>query len=203
MKKTQILYIHGGMTFRRQKDYEKYLSTIEVSLESRKKWQDEYLDIQLGKNFEIIRPKMPLKENARYKDWKIFFEKYLKLLDENYILIGFSLGGIFLAKYLSENKLNKKPKATFLIGAPFDNTLSDEELCGGFVLKSNLSLLEKNSLHTHLMFSEDDPIVPVVHAYKFQKKLNKSIFYIYKNKNGHFGVPVFPELVKLIKRSVE
>lgn len=203
MKKTQILYIHGGMTFRRQKDYEKYLSDIEVSLESRKKWQDEYLDTQLGKNFEIIRPKMPLKENSKYRDWKIFFEKYIKLLDENYILIGFSLGGIFLAKYLSENKLNKKPHATFLIGTPFDNTLSDEELCGGFVLKSDLSLLEKNSKHTHFMFSEDDPIVPIAHANKFQKKLKNSTFHTYKNKKGHFGVPVFPELTKLIKQYVK
>jgi len=43
---------------------------------------------------------MPCIENAKYNEWKIQFEKYLKRTDNDLILIGMSLGGIFLTKYL-------------------------------------------------------------------------------------------------------
>ena len=106
--KTQILLIHGGETFRNQKDYLNYLKNRTISIKKRVRWSQEYLDKELGKKFEIIRPRMPLQENAKYSDWKIFFERHMPLLRNNIILIGNSLGGIFLAKYLSENKFPKK-----------------------------------------------------------------------------------------------
>lgn len=198
-QKTKILMIHGGTTFKNRKDYFKFLKNLKINLEKRFKWQNEYLDKKLSKDFEIIRPTMPLKEDAKYIDWKIYFEKYLALLGRDFILIGNSLGGIFLAKYLSENKLKNKAKAVFLICPPFDNTLSDEDLAGGFKLSRDLSLIEKNTKQLHLMFSKDDDVVPVAHADKYRKKLPNATFHIYESKNGHFKVPEFPEIVKLIK----
>ena len=122
-KKAQILMIHGGMTFKNRKNYLKYLKTRNISLESKKTWSKEYFDEELGKKFQIIRPRMPLQDNAQYEDWKIWFERHIPYLKNNVILIGGSLGGIFLAKYLSENKFPRKILATFLICPPFDNTL--------------------------------------------------------------------------------
>ena len=52
------------------------------------------------------------------------------------------------------------------------------------------------------MFSKDDDAVPVSHAGKYQKKLNRAKFVIYESKNGHFQIPKFPEIVKMIKRDV-
>jgi hypothetical protein len=47
---------------------------------------------------------MPAKQDADYIAWKIWFEKLFPFLQpENVILIGSSLGTIFLSKYLSEN----------------------------------------------------------------------------------------------------
>ncbi len=198
-KKTQILVIHGGMTFKSNKDYQHFLKMRDISLEKKTRWTDDYLEKNLGKGFEIIRPRMPLPENAKYEDWKIHFEKYLALLKGNVILIGVSLGGIFLAKYLSENKLSKKVVSTFLVCPPFDNTLSDEDLVGGFRLKSDLSLLEKNSKHLHLLFSQDDETVPVAHAEKYRSKLQNAHIVVYKSKNGHFKVTTFPEIIRMIK----
>lgn len=198
-KKTQIFMIHGGMTFKSQKDYLIYLKKRDISIENKPRWSLEYMDQELGKKFQIIRPRFPLSENAKYEDWKINFERHIPLLKNDVILIGGSLGGIFLAKYLSENKFPKKIMATYLICAPFDDTLLGEDLVGGFKLKPDLSLLEKNSKNLIFLFSKDDDVVPVSHAEKYRNKLKNVKIIIYKSKNGHFRVPKFPELVKMIK----
>ncbi len=201
-KKTQILIVHGGMTFKNKKDYLKYLKNKKVSVDKRVNWAADYFEKELGKNFKIIRPRMPLSEDAKYDEWEIYFEKYIPFLKNNDILIGCSLGGIFLAKYLSENKLSKKALSTYLICAPFDNSSSAEDLVGGFKLKSDLTLIEKNCKNLYMMFSKDDDVVPVSHADKYRKKLKNANIIVYKSKNGHFDVPKFPEIIKMIKDDV-
>ena len=163
--------VHGGMTFRNNKDYAHFLKTRKVSTQERPYWEAD-LEQKLEKKFEIIRPRMPLQDNAKYRDWKIFFDRYVPLLRKNFILIGSSLGGIFLAKYLSENKLSKKALSVYLVCAPFDGSLSSEDLVGGFRLKADISLIEKNCMNLHILFSKDDDIVPVSHAEKYRNKLN-------------------------------
>lgn len=198
--KTQILIIHGGMTFKNKKDYLHYLRTRKVSLESKANWGwPGYLEKNLGKGFHIIRPRMPQSDDAKYEDWKIHFERHIPLLKNGVILLGNSLGGIFLAKYLSEHKFPKKIKAVFLTCAPFDGTHSNEDLAGGFKLRSDLSLIEKNTEKLTMFFSEDDECVPVYHAEEYRKKLPNAKIVIYKSKNGHFNVPTFPEIIKMIK----
>src|SRR3972149_7814140 len=131
-KKVQIFIIHGGMTFKNKKDYLHFLKTRKVSIEEKIRWTDKFLEKHLGKNFEIIKPRMPLQDNAKYDEWKIHFERFFPQLRNNIILIGSSLGGIFLAKYLSEHKFPKKILATYLICPPYDNNLPGEDLVGGF-----------------------------------------------------------------------
>ena len=86
-KKTQIFLIHGGSTFKNKKDYLSHLKNKEVSIEKKIRWSDDYLDKEVGKKFEIIRPRMPLSENAKYSDWKLYFERFIPLLKNNIILI--------------------------------------------------------------------------------------------------------------------
>ncbi len=195
--------IHGGMTFKNRKDYLHYLKTKSIRMGEKTSWSSDYFTKSLGRNFEITRPEMPLEYNAKYEDWKIYFERHIPYLRNNVILIGKSLGGIFLAQYLSENKFPKKILATYLICAPFDDTCIGEDLVGGFKLKKDLSLLEKNSKNLTLMFSADDDCVPVDHAEKYRAKLKNAKIIIYKSKNGHFRITKFPEIVKMIKNDVK
>ncbi len=201
--KTQILMIHGGTTFKNQKDYLNYLKNKEIKFLKKPKWADTYINEELGKKFQIIKPRFPLQENAKYKEWKIVFEKYIPYLKMNSILLGGSLGGIFLAKYLSENKFPKKLLAVYMICPPFDNTCPQEDLVGGFKLKSDLSLIEKNCKDVTLMFSADDEVVPVSHAEKYRNKLKNSKIIIYKSKNGHFAISKFPEIIKMVKEDTK
>jgi len=202
-KKIQVLFIHGGMTFKNKKDYLNFLKKRKIRVKDRIKWHDQYLKENLGGNFEIIKPRMPLPENAKYKEWKIHFERYFPYLRNNIILIGESLGGVFLAKYLSEHKFPKKIISAYLVCAPFDNSLEGEDLVGGFKLKSNLSLIEKNAKRLHLLFSKNDDVVPIAHAKKYEKKLKNANIVIYKHIKGHFKIAKFPEIIKMIKNDVE
>jgi hypothetical protein len=203
IRQTQVLFIHGGMTFKSHKDYLHYLKTKQVDIAKLPMWFNEYLTKKLGKAFHIIRPRMPLSDNAKYQEWKIMFERYIPQLKNNMILIGVSLGAIFLAKYLSEHKVPKKILSVYLICPPFDNTVSGEDLVGGFKLKANLSLLEKNCKNIKLLFSKTDDVVPIAHAVKYAKKLKHAKIIIYPDMNGHFKISEFPEIVKMIRLDVK
>ena len=200
MLRNQIFIVHGGMTFKNKKDYVRFLKTRKVSLQKRIRWTGDYLDKKLGRKFEIIRPRMPLQDDAKYKDWKIHFERFIPLLKNNIILIGESLGGIFLARYLSENKFPKKLAAVFLVCPPFNDSLFEEDLRGGFRLRSDLSMLDKSTKRLFLLFSANDDVIPIAHAEKYRKKLKNAKIIIYKNKNGHFNIATFPEIVRIISR---
>jgi len=198
-QKTQIFYIHGGNTFKNKKDYLHFLKTRAPSIEKKVGWNGIYLDKQLSSHFHIIRPRMPRQDGATYSEWAIHFERFFPQLKNNIIMIGESLGGIFLAKHLSENKFPKKISATHLVCPPYDDNLPGDDLAGGFKLKSDLSLLEKNSKKLYLHFSQNDDVVPVSHAKKYAAKLKNANIIVYKNINGHFQISEFPEIVKLIK----
>jgi uncharacterized protein len=198
-KPTQILYVHGGMTFSKKKDYLRFLRTRDVSIERKVRWNDAYLREQLGSDFHVIKPRMPCQDYAQYKEWKIFFERFFDTLEDDVILIGTSLGGIFLAKYLSENMFPKKIRSVYLIAPPFDDTLPTETLSGGFELGENLSKITKQCSDVKLLFSVDDDIVPVSQAEKYKEKLPDAQYILYESKNGHFLVEEFPEIIEMVK----
>ncbi|MFA6553526.1 MAG: alpha/beta hydrolase [Patescibacteria group bacterium] len=200
--KVQIFYIHGGDTFRNQNDFRHYLNTRPIDIHKKVGWNGPYLDKMLGKKFHIIRPRMPLQDNAKYSEWKMHFERHFPYLKNNLILLGSSLGGMFLAKYLSEKKFPKNILSTYLVCPPFDDTLPSDHLAGGFKLKSDLSLIQKNSKKLTLLFSKNDDIVPVAQAKKYAAKLPHANVFIYKHVKGHFRIAKFPEIIRMIKRDV-
>src|SRR4026208_1089333 len=101
--KKQVVVIHGGDAFETHSEYIAFLK--EYVVDSLKFFTDTRwkarLQTDLEEEYEVISPKMPNAFNARYEEWKIWFEKLIPLLDNEVILVGHSLGGIFIAKYLS------------------------------------------------------------------------------------------------------
>jgi len=133
------------------------------------------------------------------KNGKILFEKIINLLDDNLFLIGHSLGGIFLAKYLSENKIDKRIKKTFLIAAPFDNKGMTKEPLHSFLRKGNLKKMEQQAGKIFIYHSKDDFAVPFSHLGKYKKALPKTNFREFKDRN-HFLQESIPELIDDIKK---
>ena len=198
--KQQILLINGGTTFESKKEYLSFLKGIQINLEKMKaklKWKD-VLAKRLGGGFEVFIPKMPNSTNASYKEWKIWFSKIIELLDDNLILIGHSLGGIFLVKYLSENIISKKIKTTILIAAPFDSSDSEESL-NDFVLGKSLKNFEKQASRIYLFQSRDDKVVNFDQVKKYKKKLPNAKLKGFRDR-GHFNQDTFPEIIDLLKK---
>lgn len=107
--KTQVVVIHGGDPFNTYEEYLTFLKNKELTLERlrRKDWKVPF-ENNLGEQYEVLAPAMPNKQNAKFSEWKLWFEKVTPLLNNEVILVGHSLGGIFLTKYLSENAYPKK-----------------------------------------------------------------------------------------------
>lgn len=197
--KKQIIVIHGGGVFDTYKEYIDFLKKYKLDFKKLqlKLWK-ENLPNRLGKGFEVISPRMPNSMNAKYKEWKIMFEKLFPFLKNNLILLGHSLGGIFLAKYLSENKFPRKIKATFLVAAPYDDKTIKDSL-GDFKLPKKLDKFQKQGGKIFLYQSKDDLSVSFVDLKKYKKSLPEAEVVMFRKK-GHFNQVEFPEIVKDIKR---
>lgn len=193
----QIVVIHGGNAFEKYEDYLNYLKNKKLTLEDLSfiGWKDT-LGSVLGADYSVMTPQMPNSKNARYLEWKIWFEKLIPLMNDPMILIGHSLGGIFLAKYLSENNFPKKIKATLLVAAPF-NTPTDHPLVD-FVITEKLDKFSEQGGEIYLFHSKDDQIVPFSNYEEYKKHLPTAKGKIFNDK-GHFHQAEFPEIIEEIK----
>jgi predicted alpha/beta hydrolase family esterase len=194
LMKKQVIVIHGGMTFA---SYEEYLSSLRAfqvdSLESLnvKSWKETLQDA-LGPDFEVLLLKMPNKTNAKYLEWKIWFQKFAPLFNESVILVGHSLGGTFLAKFLSEETFPKDIEGVFLIAAPYDAEGADHSLAD-FTVPQDLSRFAEQVPRVFLYASEDDRVVPIENLEKYRSKLPRTEGTIFSDR-GHFNQETFPEL---------
>jgi len=198
--KRQIIFIHGGYTFASQKDYLKFLRAYELDPYRKKKYWINWLAERLKNKYEILVPQMPCEKNAKYEEWKIWFKKYFNFIkDKKPILIGHSLGAIFLLKYLSENNFPKKINQLHLVApAIYDDGLGPEKLS---TFKSNIKKLRnirKKCKELHLWHSMDDETCLFKNSEIINKIIPNTNFHIFKNK-GHFKQSTFPEIVKMIK----
>ncbi len=197
--KQQVVVIHGGDTFDTYKDYISFLTDRKIDperLKPKRDWKNT-LSEKLGENYEVLLPSMPNKTNSKYIEWKIWFERTIPFFNKNVILIGHSLGGIFLAKYLSQTTMSKAIKAVILVAAPFDDADSKESLAS-FKLPSSLKKFSEQTDQIYIVHSKNDPVVPFEDLKKYQKALPNAETITFNNKE-HFNQETFPEITKLIK----
>jgi len=199
MNKKQVLVIHGGTAFPSHEEYLAFLEDSQPELERMKARTDWKLGLQgkLGGGFDVFQPRMPNGADARYDEWKMWFEKVAPLLEDEIILVGHSLGGVFLAKYLSENIFPKKIRAVVLISAPFDDEGSDESLYS-FAPGDSLEKFKTQTDKIVLYHSEDDPVVPFAQVKKYKERLPLADLHIFTDR-GHFNQEEFPELIDILR----
>lgn len=195
----QVMVIHGGDTFRTPEDCLVFLDREgdNLTLEDfqRKGWKSG-LSTALGERFAVYVPSMPNKWDARYEQWKLWFEKVIALMDDGIVLVGHSLGGTFLAKYLSTERCPKKIRSVFLV-APCYNETGDgnREYLGGFLPPEDKRLFIEQAGKVFVYHSEDDDVVPFSSLADYQRDLPDATYRVFKDR-GHFLQEEFPELVQ-------
>lgn len=201
-QKQQIVHIHGGMAFNSFDDFLKTLKTLEFDKDREKKskerWARNYQSF-LPDRYDILNPSMPCGDNASYQAWKIWFEKIIPHLEPQVILVGHSLGGSFLAKYLSEENFPLKIEQLHLVSAVYDYEDEIEQL-GDFRLDNFPGKLSKAIIgDIYLYHSQDDDIVPFDEVYKFYAQLGIAQLHTFTDR-GHFLGESFPELFENIQK---
>ena len=195
----QVVVIHGGTTFSSYEKYIDHLRTKQVRLDRLApflSWKD-HLQHELGDDYQVLLPSMPNATNANYDEWKIYFDRICEVLTGDIILIGHSLGGIFLAKYLSENRITSHVAATILIAAPFDDETGED--LTKFKLTSVSDLFTQQAGDVIFFHGEDDPVVPLDEMKKYQYALPTATFHIVTAPD-HFVRESFDELIDAIRK---
>lgn len=201
--KKQILFIHGGTAFSKYSDFLEYLRTCEVRdpfAEALKRWTKTFAD-DLGDEYEVFMPTMPNKQDAKYEEWKIWFERHFQFLHDGVILVGHSQGGYFLLKYLSENDMPVTVHVVYLLASPAGPDDFEGEDGGDFAFdEEKVGEITKKAKKVYIFHSKDDPVVPLSHAERLAKLLPGAEPMTLKDK-GHFLSETFPEFVAHIKEA--
>ena len=194
----QIFIFHGGSSF---DSYDRYLDSLINSdinydhLLPARSWQD-WLRDTLPNDYQLLFPSFPNKQNSVYDEWTIYFEKLVPFFDKQTQFIGYSLGGMFLAKYLSISPLPIPIKNIIMLAPGYDDETNED--LGSFKVTSAKGI-EQSTEHIHLMHSKDDPIVPFRELAKFQHDLPMASSHIFSDKS-HFFVETFPELLDVLEQ---
>lgn len=194
----QVTVIHGGTTFANYDDYLQMLATktLYVDRLTYKPMWKELLQEELGNDYQVLLPKMPNATNARYSEWKVWFSHLTEVITDDCILVGHSMGAIFLAKYLSENEFPRSIKATILVAAPYNDD-SGEDL-NDFKLEAVSDLFRSQAGKVVFFFGSDDPVISQTEIQNYKNDLPTAEFNILPAPD-HFVRADFPELATLLK----
>ncbi len=200
----QVVVINGGHALDIHEDFLKRLKEKPVTTDTFKNSHDwkEYLQRDLGIDFEVFNPRMPNKEKAVYAEWKTWFERLIPFLNNEVILIGHSLGGLFLIKYLSETIFSKNINALILVAAPYGGKNNKHAPNNNFYVPGDFNIVIKQAKKIFLYHSKNDPVVPFYDFEIYKEKLPTARCFVFDTE-GHFNGESVPGLVELIKKAWE
>ena len=199
--KQQVIIVHGADAFKTRKAYIAHLKRSKLDYKRLLVggWKENLVKV-LGKKFEVVLLRMPNPLNARYEEWEIVFNKVLPFLRNKPILVGHSMGGIFLAKYLSKHRFPKRILATILVAAPFNGAHRGEYYSlVDFALPKSLKGFATQGGKIFIYQSKDDPTVPFANAERYKQAIPSATIVWFQHK-GHFSQWTFPELARHIRK---
>lgn len=127
----------------------------------------------LGADYDVKYPRMPNEGDPDYAAWKPRIGQELAGLAGDVILVGHSLGGYMLLKYLSEERAPKAPisiAGICLIATPFPGGDEDWQF-EGFNLPEDFAAKLPDKVQVFLYHSRDDQTAPFAHVALYAAKI--------------------------------
>ena len=163
-------------------------------------WLREKLE---AKGCKVIVPQFPTPPivPAKIREWFKVLDKYKEDINQNTILIGHSLGGVFTLRILE--KLEHPIKAVFLTGTPIGvkpilNYERDSSFSG---FDFDWQKIKTKAKHFDVFQSDNDPYVSLGNGEQLAKNLGVELTFI--PNAGHFnkiaGYLSFPKLLEKIE----
>jgi len=155
-----------------------------------------HLREELVDRYEIIYPIIEDPYAPTYEMWQRLFSQEFSKAQKPEILIGHSLGGSMLLKYLSEEKPDVDISALFLISIPHwgENGWEVEDFKMTTDFGTELSHISKIFFY----HSHDDFIVPFTHLEYYKSTFPNAIIRVLAG-NDHAFAKGIPELVSDIR----
>lgn len=139
---------------------------------------------------------------SKILEWFEVLKNYEQYIDENTILVGHSLGGVFALRLLEQ--LKHPVRAVFLVGTPIGikpiaNYDRDSSFSG---FNFDWATIKNNSKHFTVYQSDDDPYVGLNNGKELAKNLDTELTFI--PNAGHFnkkaGYTSFTDLLEKIRK---
>ncbi len=151
-------------------------------------WQP-YIKRELEKlGVVCLSPDLPDNVLARKDHWFPYFEKELKL-SENDIVVGHSSGALAILKYAETHKLG----GSVLVGVYYtDLGYEDERTSGYFDTSWDWESIKANQPWNVIFASADDPYIPIEEPLYIRDRVGSE--YHQLEGEGHFGGSTNPKL---------
>jgi hypothetical protein len=153
------------------------------------------------KNYAVFVPQFPTPEGQSLEAWFKVLKNYEQYINEDTILVGHSLGGMFLLRLLE--KLPHKVKAAFFVGTPIGiepikHYTSDYNFSG---FNFYFDVIKSKADNFVVFHSDNDPSVGLANGEQLAKELGVDLSLV--PNAGHFntkaGYTKFEELWKKLE----
>ena len=129
----------------------------------------KHLRQSLGSGYRVKCPAMPAPTKPSYEHWKLELERLLPRDKSSPILVGHSLGGSVLLKYMSEHTPKIRAAGLFIVAAPYWG--SADWKVNEFALHESFARSLPNALKIYLYQSRDDEVVDIEHLSRYSKAI--------------------------------
>jgi predicted alpha/beta hydrolase family esterase len=155
-----------------------------------------WLQKELGEDYSIFYPMMPDPEEPVYSKWKLKLQEELSRVNDGVVLIGHSLGGSVLLKFLSEEPFKTKIAALCLVAAPAWGRKNWK--VQDFMLRENFEDALPEIQKIFIYHSHNDEVVPFNHLLYYIEKLPGAVVRRLAS-GGHLFLKGLSELAADIK----
>ncbi|HEX2911957.1 MAG TPA: alpha/beta fold hydrolase [Chloroflexia bacterium] len=152
-----------------------------------------FLQKAVGTDYDLLCPKMPDPGQPNYAAWRNEVARAIATVPEDAVLMGHSLGGSVLLKYLAEEAVDKRFAALFIVASPYWGGDSDWSY-SEFTLPEDFAAKLPPIGQIFIYHSRDDEVVPERHAALYAEKLPQAILRELDH-SGHAFTQGAPELV--------